>query len=326
MTNDGTYQTYTYYTYDNLGRVVETQQYNDVNEDGVDTAANQQTDDVLIGKSQTLYDSLGRVYETIQYGVDPTTGTVDFNTLVSNYWYDAAGNEVETADPLGQATTYEFDGLGRVVKVTQPDPDGSGPELAPWTVYTYDAAGNLLTQTDRLADTTTYAFDPLGREVSETDAQADVTTYAYDAAGNTASTTDPDDNTTSWTYDAAARVLSETNPLGTAEFVYDADGRVVRKSDRDGRVTTYQYDFLGRETAEEWLDGGENVIFTATYTYDLAGDLLSASDANATYVYTYNKLGEATSITEDIAGLGSTVVLGVPGTAYITLDKSDWFC
>ena len=53
-----------------------------------------------------------------------------------------------TTDALNNVTSYEYDLLGRRIKVTAPDPDGAGSLTAPVTNFTYDFAGNLLTETD----------------------------------------------------------------------------------------------------------------------------------------------------------------------------------
>ena len=50
-----------------------------------------------------------------------------------------------------------------------------------------------------------------------------------------------------------------------------------------------------------------DVIHTISYFYDAIGDLLTASDPAASYAYAYNVLGQATTITETVNGLATTV-------------------
>jgi YD repeat-containing protein len=222
---------------------------------------------------------------------------------VSTWEYDAAGQLLVATDALGRETTYEYDNLGRTTKVTQPDPDGGSSQLAAWTVYTYDAVGNVLTMTDRLSHTTTYAYDNLYRLTSVTNANSEETAYTYDAVGNRLTLTDPEDNTTTWTYDNLNRVLTDTNELSDSRsFEYDAVGNLVEKTDRLGRVTEYVYDNLYRRTSEVWKDG-MSTVRTLSFTYDLAGQLLSASDPAADYDYVYDGLGRVTEIETDIDGL-----------------------
>jgi uncharacterized protein RhaS with RHS repeats len=51
----------------------------------------------------------------------------------------------------------------------------------------------------------------------------------------------------------------------------------MRKIDYDGRVIDYVYDHLGRQTQENWMSG-ETAVSSMTFSYDLAGQLASASD------------------------------------------------
>ena len=291
--------TVTHYEYDNLGRTVWNKTY--ASDDFVLAAGE------LRAQTETLRDDLGRIYESRTYEV-ADDGTVG-DYLSGGTWHDARGNVAQTTDPLDRATTFEYDGLGRLVKETQPDPDGVGSELAPWTVYAYDAADNLISATDRLNHTTSYSYDPIGRVIAQTDANGDTTEYSFDRAGNLASLTDPVGNTTSWVYDDCGRVLEETNELGDSRFFqYNAVGDLSQETDRNGRVTEYTYDFLGRQTGEIWKDG-ETIVREFTFTYDLLGRMLSASDSDASYEYQYDAAGRVIQETQEIVGLSSVIVL-----------------
>ncbi|GAB6167539.1 hypothetical protein JCM19992_35390 [Thermostilla marina] len=257
------------------------------------------------------YDCRGRQKKVIQPDPD---GQGPLASPETEYVYDDAGQLLQVIDPLGQVTTYEYDNLGRQTKITQPDPDGEGPGLAPWTTFTYDAAGHLLSQADRLGNTTTFQYDHLGRLTAQTDANGATTTYTYDAAGNRLSLTDPEENTTTWVYDSLGRAVEETNQLGyTRTFVYDAAGYLVRQVDRLGRVRQFQYDNLGRNTAEIWYnnvqdaDADQNRQRTIAFTYDAAGQMLSAGDPDAEYSFVYDALGRAITITHSLAGLTPTI-------------------
>jgi YD repeat-containing protein len=148
MTNDGTYQTYTYLTYDNLGDVIETQQYNDVDKDGLAAVdATPHADDALIAQSTTAYDSLGQVYQSATYLVAGGTAGAAQTT---QYWYDADGNQVALTDPDNNQTTWQYDGLGQQTVETN--------ALAASAHYCYDSAGELVQTTDRDGRAITYAY------------------------------------------------------------------------------------------------------------------------------------------------------------------------
>jgi len=63
--------------------------------------------------------------------------------------------------------------------------------------------------------------------------------------------------------------------------------------DRRGWVRDFQYDVLIRNTAEIWynnetdVDADQNRQNTLAFTYDLAGQMLTAGDAAADYTYAY---------------------------------------
>nr|MBA3311784.1 cadherin-like domain-containing protein [Planctomycetaceae bacterium] len=178
------------------------------------------------------YDAAGQRTSTTL--PDPDGYGYPLTSPVYSTTYDAVGRVLTETDPLGNVTAYEYDALGRLIKTTLPDPDGTGSLTSPVTTYSYSIVGNLLSVTNPLGKTTTYGYDAarrltsvtdslnhatayvydnLGRLTSDTDANSGVTTYVYDAAGRKTSLTDPVGNTTTWTFDALGRVTAETNEL-----------------------------------------------------------------------------------------------------------------
>ena len=238
---------------------------------------------------------------------------------MTEYEYDAVGDLVSVTDPLDHATTYQYNTIGQLTSATD--------ALGNATSYLYDAAGNLIRLTEPLTDeevlsayalgaTTEYVYDSLGQLLSVTDAEGGVTSYAYDLNGNLLTLTDPEGNTTSYVYDSLGRVIEETNELAdTRYFVYNDAGLLVRAIDREGRVIVYQYDNLYRNTGEIWYnnvtdaDADQNRQNTISYTYDAAGNLLTASDSYATYAYEYDGLGRVYEEIQTIAGIASVIVL-----------------
>ena len=72
---------------------------------------------------------------------------------------------------------------------------------------------------------------------------------------------------------------AETDPQGEQRhYDYDAAGRLVSEMNRDGRALEYGYDALGRTVTERWIDTGNQVDNTLSFTYDGAGRLLGAAD------------------------------------------------
>jgi YD repeat-containing protein len=164
---------------------------------------------------------------------------------------DAGEIGVLAGTDTGPIVQYEYDSLGRQVKIIRPDPDGAGPLASPETSYAYDAASQLTAVTDPLGRVTTFDYDGLGRQVK-------VTQPDPDGPGGQA----PAFQAT--VYDAAGRVLQTSNALGhTTSYGYDPLGRVVSQTDAQGGVTSFRYDALGNR-----LSLTDPVDNTTTWTYD----------------------------------------------------------
>ena len=78
---------------------------------------------------------------------------------------------------------------------------------------------------------------------------------------------------------------------------YDPEGNLTKGIDRNGRRTEYEYDFAGRPTEERWYSAAGELLQTATFRYDVLGNLLTATDPDSNYVYTYDELNRR--LTED---------------------------
>jgi RHS repeat-associated protein len=242
-------------------------------------------------------------------GADPD-GEGLLESPVTEYAWDAAGQLISETDPLGRVTSYEYNELGQLVKVTLPDPDGEGQLESPEIEYLYDKLDNLRFVIDALGNTTEYQYDYRDRVVLVIAADPDgaggqsapQTAFTYDLVGNRTSLTDPVGNTTVWVYDGLDRVIEETNELAaTRYFQYDAVGNLVEKTDRNGRVIEYVHDNLNRTIEETWLDG-MSVVRTIAYEWDAAGQLLSATDDDSSYQYEYDLLGRVIEIMIDNGG------------------------
>jgi YD repeat-containing protein len=138
--------------YDNLGRV---KKQSDGTVDGLTTLGHYTTYD---------YDDVNRTVTTTGRDADGSSGTtndVPVTVVVSN----SRGLTVSTTDPLNHVTTYTYDGAGRQITVTQPDPDGAGSLTSPVTQYQYDGVGNVRFVTDPLGHVTESQYDKGNRLV-----------------------------------------------------------------------------------------------------------------------------------------------------------------
>jgi RHS repeat-associated protein len=271
--NGGTNYPETFYVYDAGGQLVEK-----VAPAGPASAPNS-----VQQITAYQYDDLGR-----QAAVSQLDGTISSSTttdaygvthlvysgtteLTTSYGYDADGNQVAVTDPLLQVATYQYDHLNRLLKEIQPSPDGV--KARPTTQYSYDPDGNKLTETDPDGNVTTFGYNSLNQLTSQSQ------TIALYLDGSTPVTT-----------------------TATTGYQYDGNGNMVQETDADGQVTVLAYDALNRQTGQQWYanandaDQASDPSDVIVYTYDLDSELHSAADEFSSYTYTYNSLGQQTSV------------------------------
>src|SRR5581483_511556 len=76
---------------------------------------------LLRAQTATTYDNLGRVTQTQTYSVDPSTGSVSTSALATAYSYDNRSDVIEESDPGGLVTKRSYDGAGRLTAVYTTD-------------------------------------------------------------------------------------------------------------------------------------------------------------------------------------------------------------
>ncbi|HPQ40954.1 MAG TPA: RHS repeat-associated core domain-containing protein, partial [bacterium] len=117
----------------------------------------------------------------------------------------------EVTNPRGDTTTYEYDAVGRLIRVIMPDTDG----ITLTTDYTYDYLGNLLTvrqasSGDVDVQTRWFRYNTLGQRISEYHPETGYTAYIYESTG-------------------ARRLTGIRHGDGSIEtFAYDGFGRLVQ--------------------------------------------------------------------------------------------------
>ena len=145
---------YTKTTYDNLDRATKQERYLQIS-----GAA-----DRLLARSETFHDDRSRVYQTRQYAVDVSDGTVG-NALVSNTWYDAAGNTIKQQSAGSQAFTKTvYDSLGRPSNNTS----ATIPTRRPMPTHRASLTTRLSSKSKRLMTTRATSCKPRPASVSTT--------------------------------------------------------------------------------------------------------------------------------------------------------------
>lgn len=264
------------------------------------------------GNIATITNAAGHVTSITAYNShgQPLT-VVDPNGLATTLTYDVR-QRLKTRTVATEVTSYDYDGVGQLTKVTLPDGSflsysydaahrltGTQDNLSNRIAYTLDLMGNrtkeeVFDPLNALAQTRSRVYSNLSRLFQEVGASLQTTEYGYDSQGNVTSVKDPLNQITASQYDALNRLKQVTDPnSGITQFGYNGLDALASVSDPRTLVTGYTVDGLGNLTQQTSPDTG-----TTANTYDAAGNPLTQTDAKAQVTtYTYDALNRVTLIT-----------------------------
>ncbi|MHB8507353.1 MAG: RHS repeat-associated core domain-containing protein [Candidatus Dormibacteria bacterium] len=213
-----------------------------------------------------------------------TVGSAKTTTFAYADHADKTGQRRLT-DALGNITVYDYDKMGRVVKITDP--------LAGTQVFTYDDASNLLSKVDQGGNTTSNTYDADGDKTVETGPLGLVRSWTYNSLGEITRVVDPDGATTNLAYDGNGNLTSTSNPLGdTSNISYDGSGQPTSITDFGGGVTTQAYDSNG-----DVVSVASPLAHTRHYSYDGLGRVTGRTEPDgAAYAYGYDASGNLLSV------------------------------
>ena len=143
-------------------------------------------------------------------------------------------NKIRQVDARGNASTFKYDGLGRLLAKTD--------ELGYSTYYTYNGMNKLLTMEEPGGRVTEYVYDELGRvkveKIYKRNGRFCFTRYEYDRAdniisvkkGSMANGKRPYLSETGFTYNIMNRVTDEYRRIDDTsaahiKYDYDSNGR-----------------------------------------------------------------------------------------------------
>ncbi|WP_363798033.1 RHS repeat-associated core domain-containing protein [Lysobacter firmicutimachus] len=269
-------------------------------------------------------DALGHVTEYLRYDASGRLlSSKDANGVVTDLEYYPRGwlkaSKVRGTNAASEAddviTRYEYDLIGQVKKVIQPDGafvrydydaahrlsdiyDNAGNRIH----YTVDAAGNRTQEDTRDANgvlkrTLSRIYNQLGQLKTAKTADGHPTAFTYDAAGNADLTTDALNRKTDSDYDPLNRLAKTLQDVGginaKIEYQYDALDRLTQVNDPKGLSTTYGYNGFGDQVQLSSPDTG-----VTTRTFNAAGQVATKQDANDAnpHTYTYDALGRPKTV------------------------------
>ncbi|WP_203906600.1 RHS repeat domain-containing protein [Rhizocola hellebori] len=235
----------TRYVYDNMGRVVNKQEW-----------AGDGTTAAQLWQTVTGYDGEKTVTVTPPAGGTATTTIKDVRGLVTELRQHSGGTP---AGSVVATTTYGYDRLGQLTQVK----DTANNTWA----YTYNLAGRKTQTVDPDAGTSTVTYDAAGQALSTVDGRGRALFYTYDGLGRT--THLREDSATgnlraAWTYDGAARgkLISATRYEGGQAYVQTITGY-----DDGYRPLSATY------TVPGFGVGGTTLTYSTSYNYLINGDL-----------------------------------------------------
>ncbi len=258
------------------------------------------TDEKGVRYATYRYDDQGRAISS------ENAGGVNNFTITYN-----ADDSVTTTNPLGKQTTYYFETILGVRKITNVEGHQSANCAAANKANTYDARGFLESKTDWLGNVTTYVRDTRGLATSMTE-----------ATGSNA------ERTISYTYDPVYRLPETITETGKVSAnTYDSDGRIISESITDTntgetRTTTYTYhpnsvDAFGNTVLGRLanIDGSRTDVNDITaFEYDAQLNLIKITNAlgHETEMLQFDVSGRPTLI-KDSNGIKTRMLYDVQG-------------
>lgn len=249
------------------------------------------------------YDARGRLVRTKTNPTVPATLAAHADDMVTNFSWDSAGNRTLVVDPAEQHTSFEYDGLNRLVATTWDSNDVSRKK----TETSEHDALVLIARIDPRSIRTDYQYADRLFLTGSTCAlvPGDNEIRNYDRAGRLLAVTRPSNASlnASYLYDSLDRVTHETSAGHTHQYGYDKSGnRTWLKYGKTNRVVDSVYDHLNRV-----ITITDSTRVTG-YKYDLAGNVRELRQGNGTIeVSAYDALGRRSS-QKTSAGTGSTPV------------------
>jgi RHS repeat-associated protein len=208
-------------------------------------------------------------------------------------------------DPDGATSTFEYDGLGRLVLRKD--------RLGHVTTLAYDNRDNLIAVTDPNGNLWRFEYDRNNRRTKEIRPLGETASYRYDTAGRLVETTDAQNQHIRYYHDANGQLTKEfhyaTDPSTTSlakeiEYRYDQDGNLLSWDDREASASL-TYDPLSRVLSET-VDFGP-IRLTYGYGYYANGLKKSLTVPGGTaYAYRYDLHNELSAI--DLPTEGSITV------------------
>jgi RHS repeat-associated protein len=251
-------------------------------------------------------DGVSRWLTSVEYPNLPSLQNQTTEMLIS--YTEATNQIVAISQPFERerslSTAYEYDELGRVLRVIEPNPASeSNPRV---TEYQYDTYGypNRVQIYDAAQPDIKYTllltFDISGRLIEIVDWRGQPVAIQWDNERNLIRSirygaTEGLVNLTQYQYDEYSNLIERTAQELTETFTYNGLNLLASSIDGMGRVTNYRYDIFGNLVekivpADVAADGTAGKVFQ--YRYNGVNELVEYVLPNLErYLYTYQNAG-----------------------------------
>jgi len=239
-----------------------------------------------------IIDPLGNVTRYAYDSNGKRTSVTDANGNATYFEYNYRGQATRVTDALRNVTNFTYGGTGcpscggGIDKLTSlTDANGNA------TTFQYDPLGRLIRETDPLGNRTVYSYDARGNLIARTDAKGDTISYSYDPLNRLTQKSYPDGTREVFQYDAKGNIIYAGNKDIAYNFTYDARGKIIQVVDSNGRTVGYQYDALGNRTRMATPEGK-----TVTYSYDPSSRLAEIESEAGSFNFSHDPLGRRTKL------------------------------
>jgi RHS repeat-associated protein len=259
------------------------------------------------------------------------TSATDPLGLTTQFSYDARGNLTGFTDARGNTTHYAYDGANDLLSVTAADgtqstasynPLGEATQLVNANgkavnatynaqglvtqeqfadgssyTYSYDSRGNLLTAAGP-GGTITFQYQDAGHPdlVTEVDyPNGQYLKFSYNGVGQRTRSVDQSGFTVNYQYDALGRLQGLTDGSGNliVRYTYDAAGNLTQKDMGNGTRTVYGFDTAGDVLSiTNYAANHTTVNSFDQYTYDALGNVLTDTNQDGQWAYSYDADGQ----------------------------------
>jgi RHS repeat-associated protein len=245
------------------------------------------------GEPRMIIDALGHATTITTNAAGLATSVADARGVAVKYTVDERGRVVAVTDQLGAVTTTEWGPGDRPARRTFPD----GTTEA----WRYDANGDLVEQTERSGFVTRFEVGPFHQVSARVGPDGARHVFAHDTELRLTEVVNPQGLHWRYTYDPAGNLVGEQDFNGRAvAYAHDAAGRLAMLTNSVGQSVEVTRDALGRVTAQR----GDGLV--TTFGYDRAGNLVSATNADADVRLTRDPMGRVLTETVDGRTLTAT--------------------